>query len=319
MGRTCMSSAAEANRRVVCDACPLCAATSWSAHAGDASTGFEWVRCSCGCVFKRSETGEEDAAPGVRGERRGVDDDSNPALRGEPRDCHYDEDYFSRYDRRRRRRVAKSRRQIRDALEFAPPGRLLDVGCSLGYALEAAKSLGLDAAGVDVSAHAVADCVSRGLAARRGGLDDLPFEDATFAIVVLKHVFEHTPAPRRTLAELRRVLVPGGAAFFAVPNLEYFKAARSPRTSRFFTGEGGKAHYVYYTPATLTRLLEQEGFRVARVHPVLVHARASVIERLGEMAIWPLRAPLAAIASAAALRKEFWLVATSDEKHRQAK
>jgi SAM-dependent methyltransferase len=308
MGRTCMSAPSDASRRIVCEACPFCDATSWSAYAGDARAGFEWVRCACGGVFKRSEpaasASQEPAFHSRDDERAGASPEGAHAGNG-----HYDEEYFARYERRRRRRVAKSRRQILDALEVAPEGKLLDVGCSLGYTLEAARSLGLDACGVDVSAHAVAECARRGLEACRGGLEELPFEDASFAVAVLKHVFEHTPTPRRTLGELRRVLVPGGAAFFAVPNLDYFKAARSPQTSRFFRGEGGAAHYVYYTPATLSRLLEGEGFRVARVHPVLLHRRAGLAGRLLEAAVWPVRAPFGALANAAGLRKEFWLLA----------
>jgi SAM-dependent methyltransferase len=306
MGRPCMSAPSDASRRIVCEECPLCDGTSWSAYAGDARAGFEWVRCACGGVFKRSEPA---ANAGQERWSHADGEDAGVAAAAGANGGHYDGAYFARYERRRHRRIAKSRRQILDALEVAPEGKLLDVGCSLGYALEAARSLGLDACGVDVSSHAVAECVRRGLDARRGGLDELPFEDASFAVAVLKHVFEHTPTPRRTLAELRRVLAPGGAAFFAVPNLEYFKAARSPSTSRFFRGEGGAAHYVYYTPATLSRLLEQEGFRIARVHPALIHRRAGLAGRLSEAALWPARAPLGAIASAAGLRKEFWLVA----------
>jgi SAM-dependent methyltransferase len=298
-----MSAASDASRRIVCEACPICDSTSWNAYAGDAQAGSEWVRCACGCVFKRSEPSSRGAEPAFHSEA----ERSVAGQRGS--DGHYDKSYFERYERRRRHCVAKSRRQILDALDVAPPGRLLDVGCSLGYTLEAARSLGLDASGVDVSLHAVEECVRRGFDARPGGLDDLPFEDATIAVAVLKHVFEHTPTPRRTLAELRRVLVPGGAAFFAVPNLGYFKAARSPQTSRFFRGEGGEAHYVYYTPETLKRLVESEGFRVSRVHPALLHARTSIAARLVEAMVFPVRASIAAIATAAGLRKEFWLLA----------
>jgi SAM-dependent methyltransferase len=283
-----MTSAPVASRSVLCDACPLCGSASWDTFFDGGPEGFEWVRCDCSAVYKR--TGPARAAPAFH------------------QDGHYDAEYFARYERRRRRRVAKARRQILDAIEVAPPGRLLDVGCSLGYALEAARSLGIEASGVDVSAHAVEACTRLGFDAHLAGLDALPFEDASFAVVLLKHVFEHTPTPRSTLAELRRVLVPGGAAFFAVPNLEYFKARR-PETSRFFRGEAAEAHYVYYTPATLSRLVEKEGLRVASVHSRMVHRRASLGLRVLETLVMPVRAPLRALSNAAGLRKEFWLVA----------
>jgi len=271
--------------------CPLCGGTSFAALAcGDPA--FEWVRCDCGLVFKRSE---DDGARGAAG-RLG---DAG----------HYDAAYFDRYGRRRRRRRSKSRRQILDALEAAPRGRLLDVGCSLGYTLEAARTLGLDADGVDVSSHAIEHCRALGFAVGHGTLAAIPAADSTYSIVVLKHVFEHTPDPRAALAELRRVLVPGGALFLAVPNADYFKAARRPAASRFFRGEAGRAHYVYWTPRTLARLLESEGFRIASIHACTVHRRAGTMRMISEIALLPLRMPLRAAADALGLRKEFWMVA----------
>lgn len=309
-----MTVAPHTSRRVIADSCPLCGSASWTPLVDGGPSGFEWVRCECTAVFKRAEpavvAGEAasalthattDGASAGGSDVAGLGDAAN--------DGHYDEEYFGRYARRRRRRVAKARRQILDALEATAPGRLLDVGCSLGYTLEAARSLGLDAAGVDVSSHAIDECRRLGFDARRGTLDALPFEDGAFAIAVLKHVFEHTPTPRRTLAELRRVLAPGAAVFLAVPNGDYFKAVRSPATSRFFRGEAARAHFVYYTPATLSRLVEEEGFRVAAVHPCVLHRRGSIVRMAAEALALPLRLPLRALAEAAGLRKEFWLVA----------
>lgn len=255
---------------------------------------FEWVRCACSAVFKRAE-GVSGAVIDAAGEQAAPDQ--------------YDSAYFSLYDRRRRRRVAKSRRQILDALEVACAGRFLDVGCSLGYALEAARSLGLDAAGVDVSEHAAETCRRRGFEAHRASLEALPFEDASFAVVTLKHVFEHTPQPRTALAELHRVMIPGAAVLFAVPNVDYFRGVRRPQTSRFFRGQAARDHFVYYSPQTLARLLRKEGFVVASVHPRLLHRRAGALRWLVEAALVPLRIPLRAAAAALGLRKEFWLVA----------
>jgi SAM-dependent methyltransferase len=292
-----MTSALHTSQRVIARSCPLCASTSWTALPGAEASGFEWVRCTCTAVYKRSEPVATAAA------------DASASLGDVELPSHYDAAYFARYARRRRRRIDKSRRQILDALEIAPPGRLLDVGCSLGYTLEAARSLGLEAAGVDLSAHAVDQCRQLGFDARRGTLDSLPFEDASFSTALLKHVFEHSPTPRVTLAELRRVLIPGAALFLAVPNVNYFKAARSPATSRFYRGEAARAHFVYYSPETLSRLVEEEGFRVASVHPRLMHSRGPVTLRIVEALALPLRLPLRAVAGMLGLRKEFWMLA----------
>lgn len=282
----------QASRRVVLERCPLCGDASPTVIADGGPEGFEWVRCACGLVYKRSEPEDSPAAEAL-GDEGG----------------HYDPEYFERYARRRRRRIAKSRRQVLDALEVARPGPLLDVGCSLGYALEAADSLGLDASGLDLSRYAVEECLGLGFEARVGTLERIPYDNAAFAVVVMKHVFEHTPRPREALAELKRVLRPGGAVFLAVPNAEYFKAALFPGRSRFFRGEAGRSHYVCWSPGTLTEMLEDEGFEVASVHPVLLHRRAPLRERIAEALALPLRVTGRLLLSGLDLRKEFWLVA----------
>ncbi|WEK47614.1 MAG: class I SAM-dependent methyltransferase [Candidatus Andeanibacterium colombiense] len=51
--------------------------------------------------------------------------------------------------------------------------------------------------------------------------EDLPFNDATFDIVVFNHVIEHVgreEQQRAVLREIRRVLKPGGRLYLAVPN-----------------------------------------------------------------------------------------------------
>jgi len=282
-----MNGTDRAGDRVVARSCPLC---GQSCGAPFLREPWSWVRCGCGLIFKTAEP-------------------ADAATRDE-----YGENYFETYRRRRRHRIAKARRQIRDALEHTPPGPLLDVGCSLGYALEAARSLGLESCGVDVSEHAVASCRGLGFDARAGTLEALPFADAAFSVVLMKHVLEHTPQPQRALAEASRVLAPGGALFVAVPNADYFKAAAWPQTSRFFRGEGGRAHYVYYTPVTLARLLGQQGFRVAQVHPHLVHRRTPAVRRMLELVSAPVRYIAQAIANRCGLRKEFWIVAVRENR-----
>jgi predicted SAM-dependent methyltransferase len=97
-----------------------------------------------------------------------------------------------------------------------------------------------------------------------GTLQKLPFPDGAFSVVVMKHVLEHTPAPRAAMAEVHRVLSSGGVAVIAVPNLDYWKGKYLRRTYRYFRPDDlGQQHYVYYTRQTLTALLERCGFRVA--------------------------------------------------------
>ena len=253
---------------------------------------LSWVECACGLIYKRWQRS----------------DISDPEF--------YGENYFTGgvYDVRTRRRIAKSRHQILDALNHTAPGPLLDIGCSLGYTLRAARELGLAPAGADVSDFAVRFCNEQGFEARQGGMDLLPFEDGRFAIVTMKHVLEHTPEPRRALREVRRVLRPGGVLFVAIPDARYRKAVRDPSGSRYYLpAVHGVEHFIYYTPATLSLLLQQEGFDAVRVNPALIHRRAPLQIRALQALVAPLRGAAQRALDALALRKEFWLTAVRSD------
>jgi SAM-dependent methyltransferase len=212
--------------------------------------------------------------------------------------------------------VRKSERQLRDACEFvagnaAGQGKaLLDVGCSLGYMLEAARRHGMVGVGVDVSQTAVDACRERGFEADVAGLEALPYPDGRFSVVVMKHVLEHTPVPLDALREARRVLKQGGVLFVSVPNAEYGKAARNPAASRFYRPDshGGVEHKFYYSPATLSRMLEKAGFGVVQTHPLLMHGSLPVRSRLVEIVAYPARQLWRQLLTGLKLRKEFWMI-----------
>jgi len=95
--------------------------------------------------------------------------------------------------------------------------RVLDVGCGNGYVLSRYARQGAEAAGVDLTATAVKLASQRmaleGLSADIRQIDGvkLPFPDAHFDIVGAMGVLHHIPDPRPTVAEIARVLKPGGS------------------------------------------------------------------------------------------------------------
>lgn len=277
---------------VVLDRCPLCAAGVGESRPLAQYEELTWVACRCGLIYKHAERPDPAAADFYEGGYFGEGEQGR------------------RYTRRLGRRVQKSRNQILDLLNHAPPGPLLDIGCSMGYTLRAARELGLTPTGSDISEFALKTCREQGFRAERGELGALPFADGEFALVTMKHVLEHTPKPREALREVRRVLRPGGGLFIAIPHAGYGKARRNPQQSGFYLpARHGREHFVYYTPETLTRMLVSEGFRVARVNPALLHRRAPAARKVGEALVAPLRALGQALVDLAQARKEFWLVA----------
>jgi SAM-dependent methyltransferase len=113
-------------------------------------------------------------------------------------------------------------------LQFGPPGqRILDAGCGTGGNLRWLGRFGA-ACGVDLSPHAVRFCARRGLGTvARATVLRLPFPEATFDLVTSFDVVYHLDVADdvAALAELRRVLRPGGWALIRVPALEQVRSA----------------------------------------------------------------------------------------------
>jgi|SRR5688572_14043239 len=134
--------------------------------------------------------------------------------------------------------------------------RYLDVGCSTGFVVEAARDAGWEAIGTDLNPSAVEFGRSRGLDLRTVALEDGGFEPASFDAVSLFDVLEHLIDPREVVRACVGLLRPGGILFLYVPNYD--------SASRLLMG--ADAHFIwpthhlnYYTPATVRDLLGREG------------------------------------------------------------
>ena len=115
----------------------------------------------------------------------------------------------------------RSRRRVIWALvhraEIPPSPRILDAGCGTGRNLAEFARLG-PAEGVDISPQAVEFCQRRGLrGVRLAALEELPFEDGRFDLLLATDVIEHLPDEGPALAELRRVAAAGARLVITVP------------------------------------------------------------------------------------------------------
>ena len=105
-----------------------------------------------------------------------------------------------------------------------PKKDVLDLGCAGGFMAEAMAARGANVTGIDPAAEAIAAARSH---ARAGGLhigydigvgEELPYCDATFDAVICVDVLEHVRDLGRVLAEVARVLRPGGLFLFDTIN-----------------------------------------------------------------------------------------------------
>ena len=105
-------------------------------------------------------------------------------------------------------------------LALLPGEHVLDLGVGPGFlAAEMAAEVGASGrvCGIDVSDDMLAIAAARDtgrdaatLELARGSAEEIPYEDGSFDVVVTTQVLEYVPDVPRALAEIHRVLKPGG-------------------------------------------------------------------------------------------------------------
>ena len=115
----------------------------------------------------------------------------------------------------------------RGALEFfvrlavAPASRMLDVGCGTGQLAILAAGQGIRATGLDIAANLVEQARARAalggleVSVDQGDAESLPYEDASFDVLVSLFGAMFAPRPELVAAEMVRVCKPGGRIVMA--------------------------------------------------------------------------------------------------------
>ena len=131
--------------------------------------------------------------------------------------------------------------------------RVLDLGCRSG-ALTRHFLEGNSVVGLDVDASALEKAAARGIEPVQANVEEqLPFADASFDAVVAGELFEHLQFPDALVAEIGRVLRPGGTLAGSVPN-----AFRVQSRLRFLRGrppEDDPTHLRMFSPDAMRELL----------------------------------------------------------------
>ena len=178
----------------------------------------------------------------------------------------------------------------RDAATFLPfllphlrPGiDVLDAGCGVGsIALDVAPRIApgritgidMDSGQIEVAAQTASERSIENAEFQTGSVYELPFEDASFDVVYANAVLFYLREPERALAEMRRVLRPGGLA--AVSDDDLGTIVTSPESAplelaarlfeRSVSHEGGRTRYARHLRSYMlgAGFARTEGFALA--------------------------------------------------------
>lgn len=150
---------------------------------------------------------------------------------------------------------AERRHLVRDLVKDLTPGTVLDVGAAGGGNSRVLRGLGWRPVPIEYGVEGAEVAHERGLAAVRADALALPMAPGSIDAVLAFDVLEHIEDDAGAVAQVRRVLRPGGAFLVAVP----------VDMSLWSAHDEAVGHVRRYDRAGLLRLLTDGGFRVDRV------------------------------------------------------
>lgn len=148
---------------------------------------------------------------------------------------------------------AERRHLIARLVRPLSPGLALDLGAAGGGNTRVLRDLAWQAVALEYAADGVRAARERGVPTLRADAGSLPLADTSFDLVVAFDVLEHLQDDDAAVAEVRRVLRPGGTFLVAVPADMRLWSAHDEAVG----------HVRRYDRAGLLRVLERGGFGVA--------------------------------------------------------
>lgn len=208
---------------------------------------------------------------------------ANPRLTKERTRQYFDSKYYTEdnikywFDSR----ISLFKDNLRAIERYSQKGRLLDVGCGLGFFMKIAKDNDWKTFGTEISDFGSSYAKTElGLNVFNGELRDANFPDDYFDVVTLWDVIYYLNEPREELMEIRRVLKKGGllclrvpiGQSFAINNWIGIRRILRHKTCPSFILSGTHDWLYIFSGKTITKMLKKTGFDSLKIRnnkPVL--------------------------------------------------
>lgn len=179
-------------------------------------------------------------------------------------DDEYERGVYRDYVSARPLKLATARQRLATIAGYSPGRRLLDVGCAAGFFIEAALEAGYDAHGIELSPVAIGfatEAVKPRIV--QGDVNTLLARDPRqFDVVTAFDIIEHTFDPRAFVADIGRVLAPGGLLVISTPDTDHW--LRPLMGSRWPMLQPDQ-HTFLFSRRAMHRMLEESGYTPLRL------------------------------------------------------
>jgi ubiquinone/menaquinone biosynthesis C-methylase UbiE len=169
----------------------------------------------------------------------------------------YYDDFSSWYERQRHQPYHRMLDELEVGVveRYGRGAQVLEVGCGTGLVLGRVQSFAAEATGVDLSGGMLAKATARGLRVIQGSATDLPVATASVDVAYSFKVLAHIPDIEQALAEMARVVRPGGwviAEFYNSRSIRRLVKALKP-PSRVSAQTDDEAVFTRYDSVTEIR------------------------------------------------------------------
>jgi 2-polyprenyl-3-methyl-5-hydroxy-6-metoxy-1,4-benzoquinol methylase len=195
------------------------------------------------------------------------------------------------YAMKEARYFAGARRDLLDLLPSSTAASVLEVGCGQGgtgaLAIAAGKcgtycAVELSSEAGKIAAQRLSDVVI-------GDVErvQLPWQPASFDVLIMSEVLEHLIDPWSTLRRLRPLLRNGATVLASSPNVSHYRIISMLLRGEWRHEDSGpmdQTHLRWFTPRSYKRAFESSGFAVDAITPVAIHgwkARVVICLSLG--------------------------------------
>ncbi len=161
-------------------------------------------------------------------------------------------------------------------------GNILDVGCSLGFFLNAAQRQGWTVHGLELSDWASNYARAKfGIPVLSKPLEEGDFKPESFDVVTMWNVIEHLENPTSVVKTIHRILRPGGMMVFTTGNVESLLARIQNARWRMLIPP---IHLSHFSPSTIQCLLGSCNFRLGELTCAL--PCEGLLKRLGLLGVF---------------------------------